>query len=109
MIFVLLTIFFAIIIGTVICCATKKAVVDVGGRKVTFPLTIWSIKTKNEEGRAIFIGYGNTKFQQIEGHIEQLGSSHRFQKEGFEILIVTQKRWALFTQIEIKIKERGMK
>jgi hypothetical protein len=94
----------AALIRIVFAYPTKEAVVSVGGRKVVFPMTIWGARIANEEGRATFIAWGDPKFQWVNGHIEQLGSSHRFLRGGFEILVTTRKRWSWFTQIDLVVR-----
>jgi hypothetical protein len=86
---------------------TRHAKVPFGGDTLVVPLSIWSVRTGASSGAATYIGLGDPELARTgEGwvHEEQLGAAHTLRGHGVRLIIVTQKKTRLFTQMRFRVR-----
>jgi hypothetical protein len=82
----------------------RSAEVAFSGRTLVLPLPIWSVRLSGGEGHATYIGAGHPVLSGQMGafrHVEQLGAAHVLAGEGVRLVVMTQKRTRLLTEMKI--------
>jgi len=89
---------------------TRTAEIASSGRTLVLPLPTWSVRLSGGEGSARYLSVGDPVFAGRLGaftHVEQMGSGHLLTGESVRLILVTQKRTRLFTEVEIRVEPPG--